>query len=81
MTTLRFFEVKFSGPTNRRGARVLIHDMRFDKRRSIEYGSACSFLGDAAAEYLKSKGITVEYIGEKNGADLILGTTNLTNQI
>lgn len=81
MTTLRFFEVKFSGPTNRRGARVLIHDLRFDKWRSIPADNGSKWIADTAAEWLAEKWITVEYVGEKNGSEFILGTTDLINQI
>ena len=81
MTTLRLFEVKFSGPTNKRAARVLIHDLRFDKRRSIPADNGSKWIVNTAAEWLAEKWITVEYVGEKNGSEFILGTTDLVNQI
>ena len=81
MTTLRFFEIKFSGPTNKRGARVLIHDLRFNKRRSIPADKNSKWIADTAAEWLAEKWINVEFVGEKNGNEFILGITDLVNQI
>ncbi len=81
MQTLRFFHVKFSGPTNKRGPRVLIHDLRFNKRRSIPADNGSRWIADTAAAWLADKWINVEFVGEKSGAEFILGTTDLINQI
>ncbi len=80
MENLRAFEVKYLGPTNSRGSRVKIEDLRFNKSKTISYDYQFNDAGDIAENYLKSIGIKVAYCSEAK-IGYILTTKNFTKQL
>lgn len=80
LPNLRAFEVKYQGPTNHRGSRVKITDLRFNKSVTIGYKYEYDNTFDQATDYLNTKGIQV--ISKAEGKDCyILLTNDFTNQI
>ena len=80
MKTLRFFSATYIGATDRRGARVCIRDLRYDKRKHISYDYRFDSACDIAIDYLSSKGIDIAYRGE-NLDTTLLGTEDFDIQI
>lgn len=80
MKTMRFFEVIYKGPTNYTGSRVLVKDLRFNKRRTIAYNYAMSSITEMAIDFLESKGIEIVCTGE-NVNSMLLATENFDIQI
>lgn len=64
MKNVRFFEIIYKGPTERSGSRVLIRDLRHEKRRILSYDYSYNSITDQAIEYLEKKGIAIVYKGE-----------------
>ncbi len=82
MKNHRLFHVKYLGATNSRSSRVKIYDLRFDKFRVIPYNHEFNNIHEMADEYLKTKGIVCDVIGEANNLKgYILGTENFQDQI
>lgn len=80
MENLRAFEVTYKGPTNTRGSRVILKDLRFDVIKVIPFSYEKNDIGEMANDYLKLKGIDILFCSEgKKG--YILTTRNFTNQI
>lgn len=80
MKTMRFFEVIFKGPTNNTGSRVLVKDLRWNKRRIIDYNYEINTITEMAIQFLESKGIKIVCQGE-NINSMLIGTENLNIQI
>ena len=80
MKTMRFFEVIYKGPTNNTGARVLVKDLRFNKRRTIAYNYGMNSITEMAINFLESKGIEIACNGE-NINSMLLATENFDIQI
>ena len=80
MKTMRFFEVIYKSPTNYNGARVLVKDLRFNKRRTIAYQYGMNSTTDMAIDFLEKKGIEIVCIGE-NINSMLIATENFDIQI
>ena len=80
MTTMRFFEVIYKGATNNSGARVMVKDLRFNKRRIIAYNYGINSITEMAIQFLESKGIEIACKGE-NINSMLIGTENFEIQI
>ena len=80
MKTMRFFEVIYKSPTNYNGARVLVKDLRFNKRRTIDYNYEMNSITDMAIDFLEKKGIEIVCIGESIDS-LLIATENFDIQI
>ena len=80
MKTMRFFEVIYKGPTNYTGARVLVKDLRFNKRRTIDYNYEMNSITDMAIDFLEKKGIEIVCNGE-NINSMLIATENFDIQI
>lgn len=80
MTTMRFFEITYKGPTNCSGARVMVKDLRFNKRRTIAYNYGIDTITEMAIQFLESKGIEIACKGE-NINSMLIGTENFDIQI
>lgn len=80
MKTMRFFEVTYKGPTNYTGARVLVKDLRFNKRRTIAYNHGINTITEMAIQFLESKGIEIVCKGE-NINSMLVGTKNFDTKI
>lgn len=80
LPNLRAFEIKYQGPTNHRGSRVKITDLRFNKSVTISYQYKYDNTFDQAVDFLKTK--EIEIISKAEGKECyILLTNNFTNQI
>ncbi len=78
----RLFHVKYIGATNTRGSRVKINDLRFQRSKTIPYNHEHNCIADMAEDYLESRGIKCDIIGEADSLKgYILGTTNFQEQI
>lgn len=80
MKTMRFFEVTYKGATNNTGARVLVKDLRFNKRRTIAYNYGIDTITEMAIQFLESKGIEIACKGE-NINSMLLASENFDIQI
>ena len=80
MKNMRFFEVIYKGPTNHNGARVLVKDLRFNKRKTIDYKYSMNSITEMAIDFLESKGIEIVCYGE-NINSMLLATENFDIQI
>ena len=80
MKNMRFFEVIYKSPTNYKGARVLVKDLRFNKRRTIDYKYGMNSITDMAIDFLEKKGIEIVCNGE-NINSMLLATENFDIQI
>jgi hypothetical protein len=80
MTTMRFFEIIYKGATNNSGARVIVKDLRFNKRRIIAYNYGINSITEMAIHFLKSKGIEITCKGE-NINSMLIGTEDFEIQI
>lgn len=58
----RAFHVEFYGPTNTKGARVRVKDMRQGTRVFLEYDYALGDVLEQACRYLTEKGITPDVL-------------------
>lgn len=56
----RTFEVKYIGPSNVRGSRYQIKDLRHGTKRTLPYDYEFRDCQDSALNYLESIGITVD---------------------
>lgn len=68
----RPFQVSFSGPTNSRGARIWIKDLRRNKKKLIEYSYDYNNSTDEALNYLESIGIKITGMAMLNNDALLL---------
>ena len=68
MKTLHLIEVKYLGPTDHRGTRVGLKDLRFGDSLTIAWDYALNGLAEQAEAVLANKGYTIAGIGE-NGKD------------
>ena len=80
MKTMRFFEVIYKSPTDHTGSRVLVKDLRFNKRRTIDYKYGMNSITDMAIDFLEKKGIEIVCNGE-NSNSMLLATENFDIQI
>ena len=69
---LRVFEICYISPTNTKGARIRIKDLRHNKTVIIPFEYADSNIKDTARTFLKSKGITCVSQGEGKKSYLLL---------
>lgn len=67
MNIYRAFLVTYVGPSNSRGSRVKIQDLRFRESVTIPYSYSYNRITDMAEEYLKGLGIKV--VGQAEFAD------------
>ena len=81
MKNLRCFEVVAVQVTNNKGFRVSIRDKRFKKRKVIPYDYECNDISGVADNWLKSKGIEVQFKAEFNDNSFVMLTNNFENQI
>jgi hypothetical protein len=58
---LRAFKIGYLGPTNYRGSRVKIEDIRRNKKIIISYNYEFDNTKDIAIDYLKKIGINIKY--------------------
>ena len=80
---LRAFTVKYLGPTCFKGARIVIHDQRFNVRRYLSYDYSVGNVLSQGWAFLESKGIDPAYYCEMHsmkGGHVIL-TENFTHHI
>lgn len=59
----RVFAVKYCGPGQVRGSRVIIHDLRNNRRKVLPYDDELGLSGDQALGYLEKRGIKVHALG------------------
>ena len=64
MKFVRLFKVDFRGPTDHRGARVVVTDTYYDDKRVLAYDYACGNIFTQAIAFLKTHGMEVEAISE-----------------
>ena len=69
---LRGFEILYLGPTESKGSRVRIKDLRFNKTKIINYSYEFNQARDDAEVYLKSLGIPCLFCCETKNGSLIL---------
>lgn len=69
LTNFHVLTVKYSGPTNSRGARVVIRSDRFKKSKTIDYDHDLSNIYDMAVNHLSSLAVPFEFIGKAEGKD------------
>ena len=81
MKNTRFFLVTFIGPTNFRGARVKIRDLRHRKTKVISYNYEFRDIIDMAGHYLKSLGIDCHIQGENEDKGYLLGTNDFATEL
>jgi len=81
MKNMRAFKVVYKGPTNTRGSRVIITDLRFKVKTVISYNYEMNDVGDMAEVWLKKLGITIKYQAENANEGYILLTDDFTTQI
>lgn len=74
MKNLRCFIIKYKGPTDFKGARVSIKDLRFNKRVLIPWDHSLNGVFDIAEAYLKSRGIKCQYMGSAGSDALIMSS-------
>lgn len=60
MDNKRGFEVKYYGPTNTRGSRIRVKDLRNDVSKMIQYDYAVTGIYTMAENFLDDLGIEVE---------------------
>ena len=77
---LRGFEITYISPTNHRGGRVKIKDLRFNKTKIIPYSYEFNTCKDDAEVYLKSLNIPCLFACETKKGYIIL-TDNFEIQI
>ena len=68
----RAFIITFIGPTNSRGARVKIKDLRHNKTKILSYSYEFNNCKDEAEVYLRSLNIPLLYAAETEKGYLIL---------
>jgi hypothetical protein len=69
---LRAFEIKYISPTDTKGARVSINDLRHNKRKIIYFDYEENNIKDMANKYLKECGIICLYGCETKKSYIIL---------
>lgn len=72
LKNLRAFEIKYISPTNTKGARIGINDLRHNKKRFIAFDYELTNIKDMANNYLKSLGINCLYSCETKKGYIIL---------
>ena len=81
MRHVRIFEVKFFGPTNTKGARVGIYDLRNNKRCVVlSYNYSTGNIVEQARQWLESKGIECEAVSETFNHKVYLMSDNFETQ-
>lgn len=80
LKNLRAFEVTYLPPTNNKGARLAINDLRHKKRKIISFDYEQNDISLMADAYLKSKGIINLYRCETKKGYILL-TENFELQI
>jgi hypothetical protein len=80
MKNYRAFKVTYKGPTNHRGSRVIIKDLRFNQSKTINYDYKHNSISDMAIEYLESIGIKIVGRAESN-FDTLLFTDNFETKL
>ena len=76
LKNLRAFEIKYIPPTNTKGARVSINDLRHNKRKIISFDYEEGNIKEMADTYLKSIGINCLYGAELSENAYIILTDN-----
>lgn len=77
----RMFRAVYHGPAAVRGSRIIIHDLRHGKRKTINYGDHGRTFEQATA-YLRSIGITVDALGLANkDADCTILSRDMATQL
>jgi hypothetical protein len=64
LKNLRVFEVSFISPTNYKGSRVLINDLRHKKRVIIPFNYSFNSALDVGLNFLTEKGIKIKFSAE-----------------
>ena len=80
MENLRAFHVIYKGPTNSRGSRVIIKDLRFNKKIIIAYNYEFNDVGEIAENYLKKINIKIDFCAEAEKGYILL-TRNFITQL
>ena len=74
LKNMRCFEIKYFWPTNTKGSRVKIKDLRFNKSKIINYDYKYNNIYDTANDYLNKIWIKTEFITETKTSFLILSS-------
>jgi maltose-binding protein MalE len=77
---LRGFSITFLSPTNSRGARVKIEDLRHNKKVIISYDYEFNNIKDIALKFLEEKGIKINFSLETKKSYILL-TDDFKTQI
>jgi hypothetical protein len=72
MQNLRAFEVTYLGPTDNRGTRIKIKDLRHHKTKIISYSYEHQCIKDDAINFLHSLNISCPYCCETEKGYIIL---------
>lgn len=82
MQTYRMFKVKFIGPTNTKGSRLKITDLRYNKSITLSKQYNYSSIVEQAMNYLDSIGIPLDAQSwdEVNSTNYLL-TTDISTQL
>ena len=80
MRNTRCFEVTYLPCTNYLPSRVKIKDIRFKKSKIIDYDHSLNNIFDMAYNFLKSKNIECEHMGESEKGYLLF-SYNFSDQI
>lgn len=71
-TRYRTFEAVYHGPTNSRGSRVTIKDLRRKKSKTVSYDYQYNNAEDIARAYLESVGIKITALAMLDNSSLLL---------
>ena len=77
---LRAFEITYISPTNTKGSRVKIRDLRFEKTKIIPYDYELNHIGEMAIVYLNGQGINCLFKCESKNGYIVL-TDDFETQI
>ena len=79
-TRYRTFEAVYHGPTNSKGSRVTIKDLRRGVSKTVSYDYTFNNAEDIARDYLEKKGIAITGLAMLNNSCLLL-SENFTTEL
>jgi len=81
MNNLRTFEIKYLGPTNYKGSRIKIKDLRFWDTKTISYDYTCNSAYEWAIKYIISNyAISIDFVSEWKDV-MYLHSENFDNRL
>lgn len=82
MQNLRTFEIKYIWPTNIKGSRIKIKDLRYNKSKIIPYDYSKNSAYEWARAYIiTNHAITIDFVSEWINGIMYLHSLNFNNNL